>query len=164
MLNREVGFAPTDIVSQVCQVRKVPIVAKVLGWRTKIPRAADASYARRREGPYRFIQNRSRTSVAALKNDAAAEKPKEQLWRRFSGLFDFRLLQQYLPEAEVAFSLDRPVAEQKRRWDREGERRSLGSPHGLAPGLVRGFQRFASQKDVSRLMGWSKLAISLRRA
>ena len=47
-------------------------VAKVfLGWRTKILRAADAFYARRREGPYRFIQNRSRTSVVALKSDAA---------------------------------------------------------------------------------------------
>ena len=34
------------------------IVAKVfLGWRTKILRAADALYARQREGPYRFIQN-----------------------------------------------------------------------------------------------------------
>jgi len=43
------------------------IVAKVfLGWRTKIPRAADASYARRREGPYRFIRNRSRTFAVAL--------------------------------------------------------------------------------------------------
>jgi hypothetical protein len=35
-----------------------------------------------------------------------------------------------------------------------------GSPHGLAPGLVRGFQRFTSQKSVSRPMGWSRLAIS----
>jgi len=43
------------------------IVAKVfLGWRTKILRAADALYARQREGPYRFIQNRSRTSAVAL--------------------------------------------------------------------------------------------------
>jgi hypothetical protein len=50
------------------------IVAKVfLGWRRKISTAADALYARRREGPYRFIQNRSRTSVVALKSDAAAE-------------------------------------------------------------------------------------------
>src|ERR1700693_6196147 len=56
------------------------IVAKVfLGWRTKILRAADAFYARRREGPYRFIQNRSRTSVVALKSEAAAEKSKGQL-------------------------------------------------------------------------------------
>jgi hypothetical protein len=33
-------------------------------------------------GPYRFIQNRSRTSVAALKNDTAAEKPNfgELFW------------------------------------------------------------------------------------
>jgi hypothetical protein len=60
------------------------IVAKVfLGWRTKIPRAADASYARRREGPYRFIQNRSRTFAVALKSDAAAEKSKDRLSRDF---------------------------------------------------------------------------------
>jgi hypothetical protein len=68
------------------------IVAKViLGWRTKILRAADAFYARRREGPYRFIQNRSRTSVVALKSDAAAEKSKDQLSRDFPGrsIFDF---------------------------------------------------------------------------
>jgi hypothetical protein len=68
------------------------IVAKVfLGWRTKILRAADAFSAQRREGPYRFIQNRSRTSVVALKSDAAAEKFKDQLWRDFQGcsIFDF---------------------------------------------------------------------------
>ena len=56
------------------------IVARVFsGWRTKILRAADALYARQREGPYRFIQNRSRTSAVALKSDAAAEKSKDQL-------------------------------------------------------------------------------------
>src|SRR5258705_4797701 len=62
-----------------------------LGSRTKILRAADAFYARRREGPYRFIQNRSRISVVALKSDAAAEKPKDQLSRDFLGcsIFDF---------------------------------------------------------------------------
>src|SRR5467141_2350127 len=68
------------------------IVEKVfLGRRTKICRAADAFYARRREGPYRFIQNRSRISVVALKSDAAAEKPKDQLSRDFLGcsIFDF---------------------------------------------------------------------------
>ena len=61
------------------------------GWRTKIPRAADAFYARRCEGPYRFIQNRSRTSVVALKSVAAAEKSKDQLSRDFQGcsIFDF---------------------------------------------------------------------------
>src|SRR6202162_1257466 len=67
-------------------------VAKVfLGCRTKILRAADAFYARRREGPYRFIQNRSRTSAVALKSDAAAEKSKDQLSREFPGrsIFDF---------------------------------------------------------------------------
>jgi hypothetical protein len=68
------------------------IVAKVfLGWRTKILRAADALYARQREGPYRFIQNRSRIFVVALKSNAAAEKSKDQLSRDFSGrsIFDF---------------------------------------------------------------------------
>ena len=53
------------------------IVAKVfLGGRTKFFRAADAFYERRREGPYRFIQNRSGISVAALKSSTAAENPK----------------------------------------------------------------------------------------
>jgi hypothetical protein len=63
---------------------RADIVAKViLGSRTKILRAADAFYARRREGPYRFIQNRSRASVVALKSGAAAEKSKDQLSRDF---------------------------------------------------------------------------------
>ena len=59
-------------------------VAKVfLGCRTKILRAADAFYAQRREGPYRFIQNRPRTSLVALKSDAAAERSTDQLSRDF---------------------------------------------------------------------------------
>ena len=73
-------------------IPELPHVAKVfLGWRTKILRAADALYARQREGPYRFIQNRSRTSAVALKSDAAAEKSKDQLSRDFPGrsIFDF---------------------------------------------------------------------------
>jgi hypothetical protein len=67
------------------RLKGADIVAKVfLGWRTKILRAADAFYARRREGPYRFIQNRSLASVGALKSDAAAaEKSKDQLSRDF---------------------------------------------------------------------------------
>jgi hypothetical protein len=68
------------------------IVAKVfLGWRAKILRAADALYARQREGPYRFIQNRSRTSIVTWKSDAWAEKSKDQLSRDFlsRSIFDF---------------------------------------------------------------------------
>jgi hypothetical protein len=63
----------------------------LFGVGTKILRAADAFSGRRREGPYRFIQNRSRTSVVALKSEAAAEKSKDQLWRDFRGfsIFDF---------------------------------------------------------------------------
>ena len=60
------------------------IVAKVFsGERTKILRPVDALYVRRREGPYRFIQNRSRTPVVALKGDAAAERSKDRLSREF---------------------------------------------------------------------------------
>jgi hypothetical protein len=54
-----------------------------LGCRTKILGAADAFYAQRREGPYRFTQNRPRTSVVALKSDAAAERSTDQLSRDF---------------------------------------------------------------------------------
>ena len=60
------------------------IVAKVfLGCRRKILRAADAFYDRRREGPYRFTQNQSRTPVVALKSDAAPETSKDQLSQDF---------------------------------------------------------------------------------
>ncbi len=68
------------------------IVAKVfLGSRTKILRAADTLCERRHEGPYRFLQNRSRTFLVALKNDATARKAKNQLWRDFPrrSIFDF---------------------------------------------------------------------------
>jgi hypothetical protein len=68
------------------------IVAKVfLGWRTKILGAADAFYARQREGPHRFIQNGSWAPVVALKSNAAAEKSKDQLSRDFPGrsILDF---------------------------------------------------------------------------
>ena len=69
----------------------------------KIFRAADAFCARRREGPYRFIQNRSRTSVVAPKSGAAAEKVQGSTFARFLGVFDFRLLQQYrhFPDVEA---------------------------------------------------------------
>ena len=64
--------------------KSADIVAKVFsGWRTKILGAAEAFYARRREGPYRFIQNRSRTSVVALKRETEAEKSEDQLSRDF---------------------------------------------------------------------------------
>jgi hypothetical protein len=83
----------SDMVVTSRDVRSsVDIVAKVfLGGRTKSLRAADAFYERRREGPYRFIQNRPGTSIVALKSDTATEKSKDQLSRDFSGrsIFDF---------------------------------------------------------------------------
>src|SRR5258705_8056478 len=95
----------------------------------KILRAADAFCARRREGPYRFIQSRSRISVVALKSDAAAEKPKDQLSRDFLGcsIFDFcnnigtsrtwrdvRLESAFRGRAEVALRAVRSVDDPKR--------------------------------------------------
>ena len=78
------------------------IVAKVfLGWRTKILRAADALYARQLEGPYRFIQNRSRASAVALKSDAAAEKSRDQLSRDFPGRSIFDICNNIGPKAAV---------------------------------------------------------------
>jgi hypothetical protein len=68
-----------DIADRVRQVRCKSFFG---GWRTKILRAADPFYARRREGPSCLIQNRSRISVVALKSDAA-EKSKNQLSRDF---------------------------------------------------------------------------------
>src|SRR5258706_2900113 len=71
------------------------IVAKVfLGWRTKIFRAAEAFCARRRGGPYRVIQNRSRTPAVRWKATPQQRSPKISFFARFLGLFDFRLLQQ----------------------------------------------------------------------
>ena len=82
-----------DIAAVGRYVSKVPILLQKSFWgdERKFFRAADAFYARRREGPYRFIQNRPRTFVAALNSDAAAEKSKNQLSRDFSGrsIFDF---------------------------------------------------------------------------
>jgi hypothetical protein len=109
------------------------IVAKVfLGWRTRILRAADASHARRREGPYRFTQNRSRISVVALKSDAAAEKSKDHFREIFrvlrfstfatiSALFGPRRLGECPlransghPDADAHFGRQRQTAEKPR--------------------------------------------------
>src|SRR5260370_36006295 len=79
----------------------------------KILRAADAFCARRREGPYRFIQNRSRISVVALKSDAAAEKPKDQLSRDFLGcsIFDFcnKIGRGRMPRTHARYAVQQPV-------------------------------------------------------
>jgi hypothetical protein len=80
-----------NLLRRMCPLM-ADIVAKVfLGGRTKFLRAADAFYERRREGPYRFIQNRPGTSIVALKSVTAAEESKDQLSRDFSGrsIFDF---------------------------------------------------------------------------
>src|SRR3981189_131930 len=59
---------------------------------------ADAFYARRRGDHIVSIQNRSRTSVVAMKSYAAAEKSKDQLSRDFWGcsIFDFQVFDIHL--------------------------------------------------------------------
>jgi hypothetical protein len=84
----EVRFSPESGSSplQAALPKSADTVAKVfLGWGAEIFRAADAFYARRREGPYRFIQNRPRTFLVALKSDAVAETSKNQLSPDFWG-------------------------------------------------------------------------------
>src|SRR4029078_12301747 len=82
------------------------IVEKVFsGWRPKIPRAADASDARRREGPNPLHPK----SITDVRSGVEKRRSSGEVWRstfaRFLGLFDFRLLQQYRPEADVGHSI-----------------------------------------------------------
>src|SRR5947208_15488929 len=73
-----------------CPLR-ADIVAKVfLGWRTKILRAADAFYARRREGPCCFIQ-KSITDLRTGVETRRSGREEDQLSRDFPGrsIFDF---------------------------------------------------------------------------
>jgi hypothetical protein len=82
----EISFSAQVVSLTVSRLRLLvaDFVAKVfLGCRTKILRATGAFCAQRCEGPYRLIQNRSRTSAVALKRDAAAERSKDQLPRDF---------------------------------------------------------------------------------
>ena len=80
------AFTPkADLTRKLWHVGNVPILLQkvFLGQRTKIPRAAETLQAWRREGPYWFTQNQSRTFVAALRSDAAAKKSKDRLSRDF---------------------------------------------------------------------------------
>src|SRR5260370_35674361 len=74
----DMALALNDVCSSGDNVAKV-----FFGRSTKILRTADPVRSRRREGPYRFVQNRPRTFVAALNSEAAADKSKNQLSRDF---------------------------------------------------------------------------------
>jgi hypothetical protein len=88
-----VNALPGHDFGPISNDRSWPILLQKSFWagERKFLEAADAFYAQRCEGPYRFIQNRSRILVATLKSDAAAEKSKDQLSRDFWGcpIFDF---------------------------------------------------------------------------
>src|SRR5712675_3515602 len=77
----------TDIVRLSWHVRFVPILLQKSFWGGERKFLEPLMRFMRDDvrEPYRFIQNRSRTSVVALKSDAAAEKSKDQLSRDFPG-------------------------------------------------------------------------------
>src|ERR1700682_5427340 len=77
------------------------IVAKVfLGWRRKILRAADAFYARRREGTISFHSKSITDLRSGIEKRRSSREVQRSTFARFLGLFDFRLLQQYLPKGD----------------------------------------------------------------
>jgi hypothetical protein len=77
--------------------KSADIVAKVfLGRRTKIFRAADASYARRREGPS-FRPKATADLPGGAEKLRSSSEAQKSTFARFLQLIDFRLLQQYLP-------------------------------------------------------------------
>jgi hypothetical protein len=134
----KLGHRATRSALRIC----ADIVAKVfLGWRTKILRAADASYARRREGPYRFIQNRPRVSAESLTSDAAAEKSRDRLSRDFLGcsIFDFcnNICQQQNCPASLVIDTDpnldeiRTAPAHTPKWIRRSARHDLLFPVAL---------------------------------
>jgi hypothetical protein len=77
--------ARTHIISPIDQARKVPILLQKSFW--GVERKSLETLMRFTlgdvRGPCGLIQNRSRTSVLALKSDAAAERSKDQLSRDF---------------------------------------------------------------------------------
>jgi hypothetical protein len=60
-------------------------------WRPKFPTTADAFYTRRREGPYRFAQERPRSSISSYRASEQLETFEIQLSRDFQSrsIFDF---------------------------------------------------------------------------
>ena len=85
-----------------CPVR-ADIVAKVfLRWRTKIPRAADAFCARRREGTMSFHPKSITDLRSSVGKRRSGQRSPMTTLASFFGPLDFRLLQQYLPGADVA--------------------------------------------------------------
>src|SRR5258707_3520379 len=79
------------------------IVAKVfLGWRTKILRAADAFYARRREGTISFHPKSITDLRSGVEKRRSGREVQRSTFARFSASLDFRLLQQYLHFSDSA--------------------------------------------------------------
>src|ERR1700730_18207888 len=77
----------------------------LFGWRTKILRAADAFYARRREGPISFHPKSITDLRSSVEKRRSSREVQRSTFARFLGLFDFRLLQQLSPRKQTLAEL-----------------------------------------------------------
>jgi hypothetical protein len=110
------------------------------GWRTKFSRAADAFCAQRCEGPTSHLRKTTtdfRIGATAHLNGGVVQK---SAFARFLASFDFRLFQQYRPNAEMVSdtqghdfrkadwiaTMPSLAPEPGRRWEKRG------SPHETA--------------------------------
>ena len=129
-----VGRQPTPHFSRHASASR-PIFLQKYFWGEgqKFLRAADASHASRREGPYRFTQKRPRTFVAALKSDAAAERSKNQLLRDFSGRSIFDFCNNIRPIADVSAP--------SQLWARNGSRQLYSITSSARASIAGGISR-----------------------
>src|SRR5258705_6103952 len=98
--------------------------------RTKILRAADAFYARRREGTISFHPKPLTDLRSSAEKRRSSRKVKRSTFARFLGLFDFRLLQQYLPLPEVAVAGQVQRQNPRLLHDRQAADGIQGGRHG----------------------------------
>jgi hypothetical protein len=98
-LSRHPNIGHNQIAS-AC-LKSADIVAKVfLGGRTKFFRAADAFYERRGEA-ISFHPKSTRDLRSGVEKQHSGGEVQRSTFARFSGSLDFRLLQQYLPCADI---------------------------------------------------------------
>ena len=79
----------------ICRLMADSVKKVFFGRRMKILKTADASRARRCEGPHRFTHKRPGTLVSAPWRVVEIQTSKKSTFARFLASFDLRLLQQY---------------------------------------------------------------------
>src|SRR3984957_1960918 len=89
------------LLDQPCP-KSADTVEKVFwGWRTKFSRAADAFRAQRCERTTSFLRKTTTDFRIGAMQHPSGGLVQKSTFARFLEFFDFRLFQQYLPEAEV---------------------------------------------------------------